>query len=141
MKSLLLPLCLLTSLSAQTPVPRPSVPSATTLASPTSQIAAWYRYAVYLESKPSPSLQSISDKIDALANRPAIAVSIQNSKVSLVASAEGTAPITFTWFKDGVQVFSGNPYVVATGSAASSHVVATNSVGNTKSQTIVVTAP
>jgi hypothetical protein len=35
---------------AQEPVKRPAVPSTSTLNSPTSQIAAWYKYAVYCES-------------------------------------------------------------------------------------------
>jgi hypothetical protein len=38
------------SLFAQEPVQRPKTPSTTTLNSPTSQIAAWYNYAVYCES-------------------------------------------------------------------------------------------
>lgn len=127
-------------------VTRPSTPSATTLASPTSQIAAWYRYAVYLEgklaaAKPEPSLQSISDKIDALAARPGISVSIQNSKVSLTATAEGTDPITFTWFKDGTQIGTGPTIAVQSGTAASYYVVAANLAGNAKSQTVVITAP
>jgi hypothetical protein len=48
MKTALLFLLLTTALCAQEP--RPKTPTDSTLAAPTSQIAAWYRYAVYLES-------------------------------------------------------------------------------------------
>ena len=42
-------LCAVTAFAQE--VKRPSVPSATTLASPTSQIAAWYRWAVAKEAE------------------------------------------------------------------------------------------
>jgi hypothetical protein len=134
-------LLFVSSCMGQTAVPRPSTPSATTLASPTSQIAAWYRYAVWLESKPTPSLQSISDKIDLLANRPRIDISVQNSKVVLKATATGIEPIEFTWIKDGVAIGTGSSISVQGGTAATYQVVASNQDGNAKSETIVVTAP
>lgn len=44
-------LLLAVPLLAQTAPPRPKVPDAATLASPTSQIKAWYQYAVYQENQ------------------------------------------------------------------------------------------
>lgn len=130
--------------AAQT-IQRPTTPSATTLASSSSQIAAWYKYALSLEAKlaanTGPSLQSISDKIDALSGRPGISILVQNSKVSLVATATGTEPITFAWFKDGVEIGAGSTLAVQSGTAASYYVVASNLAGNAKSQTITITAP
>jgi hypothetical protein len=48
MRTTLIFLLLTAALRAQEP--RPKTPTDSTLAAPTSQIAAWYRYAVYLEA-------------------------------------------------------------------------------------------
>jgi hypothetical protein len=67
MKTLLMAfLCFVAaSLSAQEP--RPKTPTDTTLAAPTSQIAAWYRYAVSLETKLAATAALQKDRDDAVA--------------------------------------------------------------------------
>lgn len=60
-------------------VERPKVPSATTLNSPTSQIKAWYLYAVYCEQqiealKGSPMPPDIQAQLTAIATRVTVIV-------------------------------------------------------------------
>lgn len=69
-----------------------------------------------------------------------------NTKVTLSATADGTTPITFTWFKNGVQVSTGTTLVfnsIQTSDAGIYKVTATNIAGSADSNnaTLVVIVP
>lgn len=69
-----------------------------------------------------------------------------NTKVTLSATADGTTPITFAWFKNGVQVATGTSLVfnsIQTSDAGTYKVTATNAVGSADSNnaTVVVIVP
>lgn len=69
-----------------------------------------------------------------------------NTKVTLSATADGTTPITFAWFKNGVQVATGTSLVfnsIQTSDAGTYKVTATNTVGSADSNnaTVVVIVP
>jgi membrane carboxypeptidase/penicillin-binding protein PbpC len=69
-----------------------------------------------------------------------------STKVTLSATADGTTPITFTWFKNGVQVSTGTSLVfnsIQTSDAGTYKVTATNSVGSADSNnaTLIVIVP
>lgn len=69
-----------------------------------------------------------------------------NTKVTLSATADGTTPITFAWFKNGVQVATGTSLVfnsIQTSDAGTYKVTATNLAGSADSNnaTIVVIVP
>ena len=69
-----------------------------------------------------------------------------NTKVTLTVTADGTSPITFTWFKGTTQVATGSTLVFNSIQASDAGVykaVATNTVGSTDSNlaTIVVVTP
>lgn len=146
---LLLALSLAVTAHAADAVPRPQPIGYAPSPTATSVSVKWFAYAVYLESKlaaaptSSPSLQTIIDKLDALAARPSISVSISNSRVSLIATADGAPAPTFQWIKDGTDIpgATTNTLQVQSGTAASYAVRATNSAGTATSQIIVVTAP
>jgi len=58
------------------------------------------------------------------------------SKVTFTASADGTQPITFDWFRNDVKVFTGNPFVIlklAPSDVGSYTVKATNDFGSAMS--------
>jgi hypothetical protein len=98
---------------AQDAVKRPSVPSDSTLAAPTSQIAAWYRYAVYVEGKLAAAQAEIdqlksSGTVDAgdvntrLAQIEAKLNFISSSlRVERVLVAPTQDKVTITWQHDG----------------------------------------
>jgi hypothetical protein len=69
-----------------------------------------------------------------------------NSKVTLTAVADGTVPITFKWYKDGLLISTGDTYIIpaiGTANAGVYNVVATNIAGSGTSSnlTIVVYIP
>lgn len=69
-----------------------------------------------------------------------------NSKVTFTATADGTAPITFQWYKDGALIATGDTYIIpaiGTANAGVYNVVATNVAGSATSNnmTIVVYIP
>lgn len=69
-----------------------------------------------------------------------------NTKVTLSVTADGTSPITYTWFKNNVQVSTGTSLVfnsIQTSDAGTYKVTATNSVGSADSNnaTVVVIVP
>lgn len=69
-----------------------------------------------------------------------------NTKVTLSATADGTTPITFAWFKNGVQVATGTSLVfnsIQTSDAGTYKVTATNTVGSADSNnaTLFVIVP
>jgi len=64
-----------------------------------------------------------------------------NTKVTLSATADGTTPITFAWFKNGVQVSTGTSLVfnsIQTSDAGTYKVTATNSVGSADSNNAIL---
>lgn len=64
-----------------------------------------------------------------------------NSRVTLNVTAEGTSPITYTWFKNNVQVATGTSLVfnsIQTTDAGTYKVTATNSIGSTESNNAIV---
>jgi hypothetical protein len=69
-----------------------------------------------------------------------------NTKVTLSVTADGTAPITYTWFKNNVQVATGTSLVlnsIQTTDAGTYKVTATNIAGSADSNnaTLVVIVP
>lgn len=69
-----------------------------------------------------------------------------NTKITLSVTADGTSPITYTWFKNNVQVATGTSLVfnsIQTTDAGTYKVTASNSVGSTDSNnaTVVVIIP
>lgn len=69
-----------------------------------------------------------------------------NTKVTLSVTADGTSPITYTWFKNNVQVATGTSLVfnsIQTSDAGTYKVTATNSIGSADSNnaTVVVIVP
>jgi len=69
-----------------------------------------------------------------------------NTKVTLNVTADGTSPITYTWFKNNVQVATGTSLVfnsIQTADAGTYKVTATNTAGSAESNnaTIVVIVP
>ena len=69
-----------------------------------------------------------------------------NTKVTLTVTADGTLPITYTWFKNNVQVATGTSLVinsVQASDAGTYKATATNLAGSTDSNnaTIVVITP
>jgi hypothetical protein len=71
---------------------------------------------------------------------------LTNTKVTLTATADGTAPITYTWFKGTTQVATGSTLVfnsIQTADAGVYKAVATNPGGSTDSNlaTLVVITP
>jgi len=71
---------------------------------------------------------------------------LTNTKITLTVTADGTLPITYTWFKNSVQVATGSSLVinsVQASDAGTYKVTATNLAGSTDSNnaTIVVITP
>ena len=71
---------------------------------------------------------------------------LTNTKVTLTVTADGTLPITYTWFKNNVQVATGTSLVinsVQASDAGTYKATATNLAGSTDSNnaTIVVITP
>ena len=71
---------------------------------------------------------------------------LTNTKVTLTATADGTGPITYAWFKGTTQVATGSTLVfnsIQTGDAGIYKAVATNVAGSTDSNlaTLVVIVP
>lgn len=69
-----------------------------------------------------------------------------NTRVTLSVTADGTAPITYTWFKNNVQVATGTSIVfnsIQTTDAGTYKVVASNTIGSSDSNnaTLVVIVP
>ena len=69
-----------------------------------------------------------------------------NTKVTLSVTADGTSPITYTWFKNNVQVATGTSLVfnsIQTTDAGTYKVTASNTIGSTDSNnaTLVVIVP
>jgi hypothetical protein len=69
-----------------------------------------------------------------------------NTKVTLSVTADGTSPITYTWFKNNVQVATGTSLVfnsIQTADAGVYKVTASNTVGSAESNnaTLVVIVP
>ena len=69
-----------------------------------------------------------------------------NTKVTLNVTADGTSPITYTWFKNNVQVATGTSLVfnsIQTTDAGTYKVTASNTVGSAESNnaTIIVIVP
>lgn len=78
---------------------------------------------------------------------PALAQTTENppvrvgQKVTFTATADGTEPISFVWYKDGVQIFSGNPYVIPSAAPTDAgvyKVTASNIAGSADSQLLTV---
>lgn len=71
---------------------------------------------------------------------------LTNTKVTLSVTADGTSPITYTWFKNNVQVATGTSLVfntIQTSDAGTYKVTATNVAGSSDSNnaTLVVIVP
>lgn len=71
---------------------------------------------------------------------------LTNTKVTLSVTADGTSPITYTWFKNNVQVATGTSLVfntIQTTDAGTYKVTATNTAGSADSNnaTLVVIVP
>ena len=71
---------------------------------------------------------------------------LTNTKVTLSVTADGTLPITYTWFKNNVQVATGTSLVfntIQTSDAGTYKVTATNTAGSTDSNnaTVIVVVP
>lgn len=71
---------------------------------------------------------------------------LTNTKVTLSVTADGTAPITYTWFKNNVQVATGTSLVfnsIQTTDAGTYKVTASNTAGSADSNnaTLVVIVP
>lgn len=69
-----------------------------------------------------------------------------NTKVTLTATADGTLPITFTWFKNNVELTTGTAIVfekIQTTDAGVYRVVASNEAGSATSNnaTLIVIVP
>jgi len=69
-----------------------------------------------------------------------------NTKVTLSVTADGTSPITYTWFKNNIQVATGTSLVfnsIQTTDAGTYKVTATNTAGSADSNnaTLVVIVP
>lgn len=71
---------------------------------------------------------------------------LTNTKVTLSVTADGTSPITYTWFKNNVQVATGTSLVfnsIQTADAGTYKVTASNVAGSSDSNsaTLVVIVP
>ena len=64
-----------------------------------------------------------------------------NTRVTLSVTADGTAPITYTWFKNNVQVATGTSLVfnsIQTADAGTYKVVASNTLGSSDSNNAIL---
>lgn len=64
-----------------------------------------------------------------------------NTKVTLNVTADGTSPITYTWFKNNVQVATGTSLVfnsIQTTDAGTYKVTASNTVGSAESNNAIL---
>lgn len=91
-------------------------------------------------------LGSVSTSAQQTPNPDITETVLTNTKVTLSVTADGTTPITYTWFKNNVQVATGTSLVfnsLQTTDAGTYKVTATNSGGSTDSNnaTLVVIVP
>ena len=123
---------------------RPTVPSATTLSAPTSQIAAWYRWALYQEQQVASLKAQLAAAPAPVATAPRILFSgvavlpafvDAGSKITWSVVADGTPAPTFQWLKNGENIpgATGSVFIIAAAVAGDSgryNVRATNVAGS-----------
>lgn len=87
-------------------------------------------------------LIAFSFGLSATAPNPDVSETVfTNTRVTLSVTADGTAPITYTWFKNNVQVATGTSLVfnsIQTADAGTYKVVASNTLGSSDSNNAIL---